>query len=1047
MDNQSVGVSDGSDDSVNQVEKIMDVVQQMSLPNDVKQAKLWQLSQLKADLLKNNNNKPEPLAKEPPKSNNVDPQINPKNVQQASQKDLLDSIEGMLLTQGLGNISGQPTNVNEQERSNGMLTLIVTKTEKVFVPTLDSSDTLPVITPTEDKTQAPITVTLTKTETKEIQKTLRTSESTDFSTEDTDEDSTASSKESTSTTSINESKTTRISTRSTLDTEKESSTVFLVGINPDRTTNIAPKLNTTPNINSTPNSNDGSGLQKSIIALIVILVIGCIALLCWGLFILYRKKKKPDAQPETNARYPTQRANLDAGDIQKLESGILIGKKSTAKNRWSLIDGLGKNNEKQTGNQYLHETEDSGGIRLSNKGKNLLLSMLTSSNNKGNVDKNESASSGYLSAFRGSQKADNKTKENKKKIKYMPYFMDSFIKRKPKNASDDSDQNSKDKHKGKKKNTHKHNKSHVSNRKTANVDKEYSKRKVKGKKVDSSEYNTEEKKIKSILKRLSKDEKKLLYKKTKSKDMYQEKNNSNDTITSTSRPLSWSFELPQTNPKNDRHGDTRNHDFLLYKKSESHHADGLNPRDTNYTSLYFDNVRKGADYNEGFDEYDLKRPQNAAIYPHVNMVSHYDIQTDINPHGGNDIYGIPNNGNFNNNGALMQNKYTAQINQQNAAGLNKYNLGEKQQQASVNTLFNAGDASRKKQNNMLAGFNHFIKSNSPAKLVGKDIDAEAKNEKGMFELMSEMVKSKVGEFWGYKNKPSDNRPKILNNKDHEPKSTYIDIFEKDSGNEHVRGQETPEANKIKNETRNGPNTGTAKKMIEELSKFKKQQNIPKMAGPYDLSSVTESEPPSRSNVKGLAKSNSTKNRKSTVYIESSSSIAELSKSTNTIFKPTQNKQTNRHEDSDSDSKAELVKMDAKIIEINRDKDAAEIDIFNKHTTGMSTKLSKDIVRSTENEPYLYDGNANASTDTLSDRYDFSIRYKPPLGPMKAIEAHNPELTDELELEVGQVVYIVGEFSDGWILAINKSDGENVGMVPRDCVFLSESQTNSQASLV
>ncbi|KAI8325372.1 hypothetical protein GQ54DRAFT_244304, partial [Martensiomyces pterosporus] len=59
---------------------------------------------------------------------------------------------------------------------------------------------------------------------------------------------------------------------------------------------------------------------------------------------------------------------------------------------------------------------------------------------------------------------------------------------------------------------------------------------------------------------------------------------------------------------------------------------------------------------------------------------------------------------------------------------------------------------------------------------------------------------------------------------------------------------------------------------------------------------------------------------------------------------------------------------------------------------------------------------------------------PPLGPLRTVEPHVPGLPDELEIKRGNEVFVVGEFADGWVLAINISCNNECGMIPRRCLF-------------
>ncbi|KAJ2821140.1 hypothetical protein IWW50_004760 [Coemansia erecta] len=75
-----------------------------------------------------------------------------------------------------------------------------------------------------------------------------------------------------------------------------------------------------------------------------------------------------------------------------------------------------------------------------------------------------------------------------------------------------------------------------------------------------------------------------------------------------------------------------------------------------------------------------------------------------------------------------------------------------------------------------------------------------------------------------------------------------------------------------------------------------------------------------------------------------------------------------------------------------------------------------------------------SIESLSESYQFAVRHKPPLGPLHVVEPHAPTLPDELRLGRGEKMFVIGEFADGWVLAINTSRSNECGMIPRRCLF-------------
>lgn len=75
-----------------------------------------------------------------------------------------------------------------------------------------------------------------------------------------------------------------------------------------------------------------------------------------------------------------------------------------------------------------------------------------------------------------------------------------------------------------------------------------------------------------------------------------------------------------------------------------------------------------------------------------------------------------------------------------------------------------------------------------------------------------------------------------------------------------------------------------------------------------------------------------------------------------------------------------------------------------------------------------------SIESFSDNYQFAVRHRPPLGPLRVVEPHQPNLADELEIELDDQMFVIGEFADGWALAVNISKESDCGMVPRRCLM-------------
>ncbi|KAJ2455237.1 hypothetical protein EV183_000972 [Coemansia sp. RSA 2336] len=88
-----------------------------------------------------------------------------------------------------------------------------------------------------------------------------------------------------------------------------------------------------------------------------------------------------------------------------------------------------------------------------------------------------------------------------------------------------------------------------------------------------------------------------------------------------------------------------------------------------------------------------------------------------------------------------------------------------------------------------------------------------------------------------------------------------------------------------------------------------------------------------------------------------------------------------------------------------------------------------------------------SIESLSESYQFAVRHKPPLGPLHVVEPHTPALPDELRIKRGEELFVIGEFADGWVLAINVSRSSECGMIPRRCLFFPTAPFMSQKSVM
>ncbi|KAJ2870486.1 hypothetical protein GGH93_005534 [Coemansia aciculifera] len=111
----------------------------------------------------------------------------------------------------------------------------------------------------------------------------------------------------------------------------------------------------------------------------------------------------------------------------------------------------------------------------------------------------------------------------------------------------------------------------------------------------------------------------------------------------------------------------------------------------------------------------------------------------------------------------------------------------------------------------------------------------------------------------------------------------------------------------------------------------------------------------------------------------------------------------------------------------KDKDTAVDDAVEAHPSALKT--DHDVPDEPDKLSPLMD-----SIESFSESYQFAIRHKPPLGPLRVVESHAPALPDELAIVKGHYLFVIGEFADGWVLAINASSNNECGMVPRRCLF-------------
>ncbi|KAJ2057673.1 hypothetical protein GGI08_003577 [Coemansia sp. S2] len=111
----------------------------------------------------------------------------------------------------------------------------------------------------------------------------------------------------------------------------------------------------------------------------------------------------------------------------------------------------------------------------------------------------------------------------------------------------------------------------------------------------------------------------------------------------------------------------------------------------------------------------------------------------------------------------------------------------------------------------------------------------------------------------------------------------------------------------------------------------------------------------------------------------------------------------------------------------KDKDTAVDDTVEAHPS--EPKTDPEVSDEPDKLSPLMD-----SIESFSESYQFAIRHRPPLGPLRVVESHTPALPDELAIMKGHYMFVIGEFADGWVLAINASSNNECGMVPRRCLF-------------
>ncbi|PVU96662.1 hypothetical protein BB561_001033 [Smittium simulii] len=142
----------------------------------------------------------------------------------------------------------------------------------------------------------------------------------------------------------------------------------------------------------------------------------------------------------------------------------------------------------------------------------------------------------------------------------------------------------------------------------------------------------------------------------------------------------------------------------------------------------------------------------------------------------------------------------------------------------------------------------------------------------------------------------------------------------------------------------------------------------------------------------------------------------------------------------------FILLDNKINHSINANESTPASIFHSFKNSASSIMSNNLNKNQKYNPSYSNIFGVSSEDSLDQKYDFIIRHKPNLGPLIAVEPYEPQLSDELGLCKGHEIYVIGEFSDGWVLAINNSDDGKIGMIPRKCVFLSNTPLSSLSSI-
>ncbi|OMJ18511.1 hypothetical protein AYI70_g5319 [Smittium culicis] len=315
---------------------------------------------------------------------------------------------------------------------------------------------------------------------------------------------------------------------------------------------------------------------------------------------------------------------------------------------------------------------------------------------------------------------------------------------------------------------------------------------------------------------------------------------------------------------------------------------------------------------------------------------------------------------------------------------------------------------------------------------------DQKQNKGIMGLVSEMVKRQVDGIWGNvkendKEHTDNNDRKLNRNKP----SANLD-----------RDREYPSSDDNLSEKYHKNFKKTEYRVSDYFKRFKKNSN---------------SENSNKINKKSIKHLSNTKINSSfsDSYIEkirNRQKLSDINKTSSKKYKgksfreKNDNRITQKYSSEIEDKNPGIISRSlssVSIIQLHKNIKKSENypNTFKKRNITMLSKNStdsEDYHQNSRNKSEFYE-----SKDSLAQKYDFTIRHDPPLGPLKAVEGHEPLLSDELTIQKGDEIFVIGEFSDGWILAViyTKGSPEGImGMIPRRCVFLSSTPFNSNQNI-